>query len=270
MQRSLLPSWRIPVLLALVWAVTVPGLTAPPKPLPDPDTFLAAVFARIKAWEKNPPRPEYKEHRVTDYYDGDTVDHVLNEIYQITWYRDHAVYVQIEKNGHHRSSAALAKEKKDKEAAIDEQIAHPSGKEHIQAVYLTPLLARYRYHLVRRETLWGRSAIVINFEPIEGKFPEKKISTRILENTAGTIWVDEEQKELMKVVAGIRSPVRVGWGILGSINILTLEYHRQELPNGQWFVKYLEIRVKVRVFLFTKYNQLVKSTVFDIKFPPEK
>jgi len=237
------------------------------SPLPDRGEFLARMFTKIRQWEKNPPQPEYTEHRVTSHFDGEEVSERLDEKYRITWYRGKPVYVQLEVNGRLRSPEALAKEARQKKEAIDEELANPPEEEKITIVAIAPLLEKYSYRLVAREELWGRTVIKIRFEPISDRFGGGKISDRILEKTAGYVWVDEEEHELMKVEAEIISPVRIGWGILGSINLLRLDYHRIKYDNRHWFLSFLQVRIRVRMLFFTKYNELVESRVTDISFP---
>lgn len=237
------------------------------KPLPSEGPFLKTVFDKILAWEKNPPQPDFREHRVTLDYDGEKVDERLDEIYRVTWYRQKPVYVLETKNGKPLPADYLRTQEERKKAVIDDEIAHPSDKEKIQAIYLTPLLERYRYRIAGREWLGGRPAIKIRFDPIPGKFPERKIASKIMEKMAGYGWVDEESKELLKAEVANFDSISIGWGIFGSVSLLRLDYERQYLPNGIWFVSRLKIRAKVRVFLFSKYNRLVDSTFYDVVLP---
>jgi len=261
---------RFPVtVLFLVFFLLMPTGSAFPaddRPLPPEKEFLDSVIQKIRQWEQNPPQPHYKEHRLTLDFSGDQVKSRLNEIYQVTWYRNRPVYVQLEKNGKKHSAKNLKKEEKEKKNAIDKEIGAPNKKEKITIVALSPLLERYQYRILGRETLDGRSAIKIRFEPIQGKFSGNKIADRVLEKTSGVAWFDETQKELMKIEAEITSSVKIGWGILASINLLKLEYHRKDLANGKWFVDFLKVRVRVRVLFFTRYNRLVESQIMDVVF----
>ncbi|MBN2433553.1 MAG: hypothetical protein JXQ27_18950 [Acidobacteria bacterium] len=234
--------------------------------MPDRAEFLKQVFTKIRQWEQQPPRPAYTEHRVTTTFEGDEAAERLDEKYRVTWYREKPVYVQLEVNGRRRSPEALAEEERRKKETIDKELANPSDKEKITIVAIAPLLDKYAYRIVARETLWDRTAIKIRFDPIPGRFSGGKIADRILEKTAGYIWIDEEEKELMKVEAEITSSVHIGWGILGSINLLRLEYHRRKYDDRHWFLSFLQVRVRVRMLFFTKYNELVESRVTDIAF----
>lgn len=255
---------------ACLLVMPVPGSGGTPADgpaLPDQKEFLGRTFARIRAWEKVPPQPEYREHRITTEYDGDHPSSTLDELYRITWYRNQPLYVLEVKNGVPFPADNLRRQEVKRKAEIDEEIAHPSGKEKIQAIYLSPLLDRYRYQLEKREDLWGRSAIKVKFDPLSGKFPEKKIASKIMENITGFAWVDENEHELMRAEVWNPGPIRIGWGILGSINLLKIEYERRPRPDGIWFVSRLKIRVKVRVLFYTKYNLQVESEFKDLVFP---
>jgi signal peptidase I len=237
------------------------------RPLPAEKEFMPLVIQKVLDWEKDPPEPEYREHRVTTNFDGDKVKDKLDEIYRVTWYRHKAVYVLEQKNGAPYPESSLQAQAERKKKAIDEEIANPPKKEKIDAIYLTPLLNRYTYKIVAREPLWGRTAIKIRFDPIPGKFPERKIASKILENITGHAWVDEETKELMKAEVTNPDTIRIGWGILANVTYLRIDYERKPQPNGVWYVSLLKVRAKVRVFFFTGYNLLSESTFNDLVFP---
>lgn len=237
------------------------------RPLPAEKEFMPLVIRKVMDWEKNPPEPDYREHRVTTNFDGDKVKDKLDEIYRITWYRHKPVYVLEQKNGAPYPESSLKAQEERKKKQIDEDIANPPKKEKIDAIYLTPLLDRYTYKIVAREPLWGRTAIKIRFDPIPGKFPERKIASKILENITGHAWVDEESKELMKAEVTNPDTIRIGWGILANVTHLRIDYERKPQPNGVWFVSLLKVRAKVRVFFFTTYNLLSESTFYDFVFP---
>jgi signal peptidase I len=239
------------------------------RPLPAEKEFMPLVIQKVLDWEKNPPEPDYREHRVTTNFDGDKVKDKLDEIYRVTWYRHKAVYVLEQKNGVPYAASSLKSQEERKKKAIDEEIANPPKKEKIDAIYLTPLLNRYTYKIVARELLWGRTAIKIRFDPIPGKFPERKIASKILENITGHAWVDEESKELMKAEVTNPESIHIGWGILANVTHLRIDYERKPQPNGIWYVSLLKVRAKVKVFFFTAYNLLSESTFYDLTFPPK-
>ena len=142
---------RIPafglVLGALLALPTAAGQTTE-RPLPPHQQFLDEVFDKILAWERHPPRPNHRERRITTDYDGDKVSERLEEIYRITWYRNQPVYVLEAKNGKPMPASYIQSQETRKKKAIDDEIAKPSNKEKIQAIYLTPLLQRYSYKLM--------------------------------------------------------------------------------------------------------------------------
>ena len=239
------------------------------RPLPAEKEFMPLVIQKVLDWEKNPPEPDYREQRVTTNFNGDKVKDKLDEIYRVTWYRHKPVYVLEQKDGKPYPESSLKAQKERKKRQIDEDIANPPKKEKIDAIYLTPLLNRYTYKIVAREHLWGRTAIKIRFDPIPGKFPERKIASKILENITGNAWVDEESKELMKAEVTNPETIHIGWGILANVTHLRIDYERKPQPNGVWFVSLLKVRAKVKVFFFTAYNLLSESTFYDLTFPPK-
>jgi len=259
--------WGGVLILWLLWLGRSASGTEPEKPLPPEQEYLQTVFAKIRAWEKDPPLPNFRERRVTTDFDGDKVESRLEEIYAVTWYRGKPVYVLEKKNGKAMTPESLKSQEIRKKKAIDEEIAHPPTKEKIDAIYVSPLLDRYRYKLMNRETLWDRPALKIRFDPIPGKFPEKKIASKIMENVYGYGWIDEQENELTKAVVYNNGTIKIGWGILASLSHLEIEYHRQKRPSGLWYVSFLKVRAKVRIFFFNTYNRLSESTFYDVAMP---
>jgi hypothetical protein len=60
------------------------------------------------------------------------------------------------------------------------------------------LLARFEFTLVGRETVNGRSSVVLDFVPAKGKLPEKDLKDKFINKTAGRVWIDEADAVLTK------------------------------------------------------------------------
>lgn len=258
----LLAAWMLlAVSFPLLWAQKEGD-----RPLPDEKKFLEEAFAKVRAWEKAPPMPSFREERLTTDYDGnDRPKERKREVYRIDWYRNHPVYVLERQEERLVPQESQKKDEASKKREIDREISTPSGKEKIEAIAISPLLERYRFRLMGREVVRGRPALKFRFDPIPGRFPEGKISWKILARTGGYAWVDEEERELTRVEAENLDSIHIGWGILGNISLLKVEYERDRLPSGLWFVSSLRIRAKVRVLFVKTYNRLSESHFVDIR-----
>src|SRR5688572_25606645 len=72
----------------------------------------------------------------------------------------------------------------------DSRVARRS--DNWERLLTSDLISRYKFTLVRAETLNGRLTHVLNFTPASGNLPVREISDRFINNLRGTIWVDGE------------------------------------------------------------------------------
>jgi hypothetical protein len=62
-----------------------------------------------------------------------------------------------------------------------------------------------------RETLEGRSAVLVTFQPKPGFLPQTK-GGKVLQKLAGRAWIDEEEKQLVRIDAQLLDALPVGPG----------------------------------------------------------
>lgn len=289
MRRTLQKSRRVPAgltragavpLLAAVLLVTaartLPAAETPPPPATETALFtpeqeqeiLRRVKECIRESERQTLPGSYREHRVsTDFEGSGEAGRRTEEVYRIIRYRSHQIYIQEMVNGRRLPAEELAKQEERQRRELDEDAAKPSGRERIEAIYLTPLLERYALRIAGREVLEGRPALKIRVDPLPGMFKDGKIAMRILEKMAGWAWVAEDNLELLRVDVANVSPISIGFGLAARVSLLQGSYRRKAYPGGAWFADDLTIRVKARIFLFKIINRLSQSTFFDVVFP---
>jgi len=74
----------------------------------------------------------------------------------------------------------------------------------------------YEFRIVGRETLDGRGAIVVTFEPRPGVETETR-SGKILKKFTGRAWIDEEDRQLVRVDAELMDDLSFGFGLLAKL-----------------------------------------------------
>ncbi len=104
--------------------------------------------------------------------------------------------------------------------------------------YLTPeLVTKYQFTLRERTFLHGRPTYVITFQPLSGNLPVRQISDRLLNQLAGTIWIDELEFEIARAQITAQSKVSLGGvlELLGSLKRFSFSLDRIRLADGIWF-----------------------------------
>src|SRR5437773_4103334 len=80
------------------------------------------------------------------------------------------------------------------------------------------LIPCFHFYPMGQERVEGRPALRIAFTPIAGCLQDDSRSGRILGRLAGTLWVDEEAHDLVRVRGYLEEPVSFGFGLLGKVD----------------------------------------------------
>ena len=78
---------------------------------------------------------------------------------------------------------------------------------------------------------------------------------QVLHALGGTMWVDAEQKRLVRVEGHLVSEVKFGWGLLGHLDPGgTFLVEQREVGPGHWEITKLDVRMKGKALLFKSIN----------------
>lgn len=119
------------------------------------------------------------------------------------------------------------------------------------------------------EIVNGRKAWVLRCEPRQGYKP-KNIRAKVFEKMRGTVWIDQLEKDIVRVDAEMFDAVSVGFGVLGKIDKGT-RFHldRIRTTEGVWLTAKTDVRFAVRIMLFKYlFNDIVSET-FDYRLRPQ-
>ena len=114
------------------------------------------------------------------------------------------------------------------------------------------LLSRFDFSVVKRESLNGRSAIVVDFRPANKKLPTHNLKDRFINKTAGRVWVDEGDWMLAKIDFHLVDSVNVVGGLVGSVKAFNFQLDRQRTPDALWYVTDINWRLVGREFFSRK------------------
>ncbi len=166
----------------------------------------------------------------------------------------------VAKNGQPLTDDELADERKH-EREFREDIArgkNPLDEDGREVELDEELVSRYTFRLDDTETLDGRKTYVLAFEPKDGRLPVRRRIDRALNSARGRIWVNDERYDVARVQFELIRPVRIWWGILGSVSRLTGDLNFHPVGDTLWFLRRVQIYFKGR-FLFRGVHRRVTS-----------
>ena len=94
--------------------------------------------------------------------------------------------------------------------------------------------------------------------------PEKKIEDKVMKRLAGTVWIDEEQSEVVQLKLGLTADLSLGlFGMIGSLKQFDLTLERARLPEGVWVERKQTLVLGGRkIFSSMHYRTVAESSNF--------
>lgn len=113
----------------------------------------------------------------------------------------------------------------------------------------------------RRERFRGQDTIVFDFGP-DPAYKPKKLAESIAQKLVGVVWVDEQARDVVRLEARFSSNVKIGGGILLSLQKgSNFVFEQTKLNNEVWLPSYAEIHAGGRLlFLKVKANEIDRYT----------
>jgi hypothetical protein len=97
------------------------------------------------------------------------------------------------------------------------------------------LLERFDFVVKERVVMDNRPTLILTFSPKEAELQEKAVSDKLLHRMAGTVWIDEQDAEAVRLSVNLTDSVSLGWfGMLGSLSRFDLTLDRKRMPEGVW------------------------------------
>ena len=177
------------------------------RPLPDIPTLMRAVEVNQRASEAIEKDYMYRSVQTAEETDGHGgVKKTETNEYEIFWVNGVPVHRMTKKNGKELSEDEQKKENehidkevakaKERRAKADEKGAD-SGPRGEEMVTVSRLLELGSFTNARREQLNGRDTIVVDYTG-DPKAKTKNRFEEVIRDMAGTAWVDEQDRMLVK------------------------------------------------------------------------
>lgn len=225
-------------------------------PLPAAEEFLKDARERHRRFEA----------ALNDYtYDVEVTDEELDKTgavrsrktrrYETFFVKGHRVRRLVSEDG--KPLAAERQARVDKE--VEKDVADIlSGKEDRRRAGVSELLERYDFRSVSREPLEGRPAIVMEFVPKAGK--QDLAHDNVLRRLAGRVWVDEEERVVVRSEVRNVGGIKVALGLAASVRDLEVTTDFVKVDEAIWLPRRIQTRVAGRLMLFKGVNRRTTAT----------
>jgi hypothetical protein len=153
-------------------------------------------------------------------------------------------------------------EKKQAELAADPK--KRAKKEEQDEAQLSDFLRAETFTNPRRVMFRGHEVIAFDFAGNPDYRPKKEID-RIIQKLTGVMWVDEQAREVARLEAHFAESVKIGGGLLASLQKGSNIVFEQEKINGEvWLPSYAEVHFAGRI-VFVKLKQNFIDRYSDYK-----
>jgi hypothetical protein len=245
------------------------------RPLPDIPELMRAVEVNQRASEAVEKDYLYRSVQTQEETDGHGgVKKTETREYDIFWVNGVPVHRMTRKNGKELSAEEQKKESEqiDKEVAkakerrskADEKGAETDPQGH-DLVTVSRLLELGSFTNARRVRLNGRDTIAVDF----AGDPRAKTKTRfedVIRDLAGTAWVDEQDRMLVKAQGHFLNNFKVGGGMVVNIQKGTNFSMEQRKVNDEvWLPAMMEGQGSARALLFFSFNGRFRAVESDYR-----
>jgi hypothetical protein len=224
------------------------------RPLPEPQPFFDAVRANLARSQEEQKRFSYKERRTE-------LD--LNPFGHIGTGEMRVIAVTPVEGG-----KAVIRQliERDGKPVVN---SPPSRREVRMAergrTVVDDVAAMLEVKIDRREMLDHRDAIVVTFKPKRDAHSRTR-EGRLARAFAGEIWIDENEKEIVKIDAKAIDDLSFGYGVLGRLNEgATVTVRQQPVDANLWLPVSIRFDGEGRALLFRKLTINFAVDWFDYR-----
>ncbi len=256
--QSLIYRWGLALLL--LFAMEPRMIFAADAPLPEADKIMARVIARSDEVARAPSSSQYQYARrhIIEELDGQgEVTERKDKEYEVVllagWPYSRLVKVDGKPLSKSESDREATKERKAREEFINGKKQEKKNSRDL--IVSEELIARYEFKVEKREIIEGRPALVISFKPRAVKLKADSMADEVLNRLAGTLWVDEEEAELIRADLQLGERVNLWGGFLGTLETFKIRFQRKRLDDGVWVNQSAITEIRGRKFLQSMHYQ---------------
>jgi len=245
------------------------------RPLPDIAALMRAVEANQRTSEAVEKDYLYRSVQTQEETDGHGgVKKTETREYDIFWIEGVPVHRLTKKDGKELSAKEQEKESeqidkevakaKERRAKADEKGTETDPRGH-DVVTVSRLLELGSFTNARRVQLNGRDTIAVDFSGD----PKAKTRNRfedVIRDLAGTAWIDEQDKVLVKAQGHFVNNFKIGVGMVVNIQKGTSFGMEQKKVNDEvWLPAVVEGKGSARALLFFNFNGSFQAVESDYR-----
>jgi len=237
-----------------------PAVAAPP--LPDPVELFRRVHANQKQIE------ELRKNYICDFNEetqqlaaDNSVKKTETKGYEMFFVAGQAIVRMVSKEG----SPLDEGEKRKEEEKVEQRIRKAQegaakrerNEEDKNTITIEHFLRGSRFQNGRYETFKGRRVLAYDFEPNPDCKPHSRPEV-LVSKLGGTVWIDPEALEVVRLQAHLLGSFKVAGGLLGSVregSALVLEQER--VNNELWMPSYVDFSLGARVLLVKSVHERI-------------
>lgn len=259
-QQKLLPGF---ILLAFcLWApASLPAQSMANAPVPDAATLLHEVVAHQRQMDSVRENYTYREVIVTHLLDKHgKATKTTTETDDVFFVNTHEIDRLVAKDGHPLDAGERSKEQKRVDKTIADAEKTPPGQspDH-NTVSVSRLLSIMTLTKPRRVMENGRSTLVFDF--IGNRHAHTHgMAENASKKLSGTIWIDEQDRDVLRLEAHFDANFRMGWGLASVAKGSTFTFTQRRVHGALWLPSGTQIHLVAHAIGFLTYRAEVTVT----------
>ncbi len=231
------------------------------QPLPDAPTLFREVQAHQAALEKTRENYTYLRHTVINQVDKNaTVKKTESRDSEIFYVNAHEIERTVRKDGKELSPGDAKKESEHVLKEIQKAQATPPNEAANQnTVSIGRMLQIMKISAPRRETMDNRAMIVYSFvgEPHAKTHGRAEDASKKI---AGTLWIDERDEQVRRLVADFDGDYSIGFGLLTLAKGSSFSFDQKLVNNEIWLPTSAHVHVIGKALGFVGYRAEIQIT----------
>lgn len=221
----------------LAWAIALPMCAqSASAPLPDVPTLIGQVKEHQRQMEAVQENYTFRETDVTrELNKNGSVKKTETQEYEVFFVNTHPVRRLARKDGKELDPGQEKKEQDRVAKAVEKAQQTPPGQSPRgdASISVSNILSMAKVSQPRRVMLDGRSSIAFDFNG-NPKAKAHSMAEEAALRTYGTIWIDEKDRQVRRLVATLGSNVRAGFGLLSLAKGSNLTFDQKLINNELW------------------------------------
>ncbi len=238
-------------------ALAQAGPAKPDAPIPDIPTLMLQVQKHQRDLDKIKENYTFREIQQTDDLDSSGgVKKTETEEHEIFFVNSHHIERLVKKNGKDLTPEEQKKEQDRVTKEVEKATKLEPGKSlEGGEISITRILAIMKVSNPRRVSLDGRDTIAFDFIG-DPHAQTHGLAEDASKKMAGTVWIDEKDREVAKLTVHFDENFHVGGGLLANIQAgSSFQFEQAKINNELWLPTGGEAHLQARVLLVKGYRE---------------